>query len=436
MNAPAVSVIVPTRNRASALRRSLDALRAQTYPPERTEVVVVADGCTDETLEMVRRYPAPFSLRCITQPHGGAGAARNRGASAAGGTLLVFLEDDDVEAAPGLVAAHVAAQQRRPGGVVIGRLPPLLGAQRGFFRIALRRWWEAKFDALAMPGHRFHAFDLLSGNFSLGADLFARCGGFDPSLRCHEDYELGVRLMQSGVPFLYAPDALGSHHEGTDLRRALRRKCEEGQADVQIGRRHPDLRRALPLARLRPGRSARSRLFFRLAFVRPAAGDAAAGAAARTLDLLERLRLRFRWRRLLDDLLSYWYWRGVAQELPTAAELARFLPAASSTPAPEIEVDLRAGIVHAQRQLDEARPGAVRLRLGPQPLARILPQPGAEPLRGEHLLPLLGTHLARPLLRALAQDGAIAPPFNVEQLLAFCALPPRYDLGDHGIVLD
>src|SRR3972149_2401322 len=142
--APAVSVIAPTRNRASVLRRSLDALRAQTYPPERTEVVVVADGCTDETPEMVRRYPAPFSLRCITQPHGGAGAARNGGASAAGGTLLVFL-DDDVEAAPGLVAAHVAAQQRRPGGGGIGRLPPLLGGPRGVLPVALRRGGGAKF---------------------------------------------------------------------------------------------------------------------------------------------------------------------------------------------------------------------------------------------------------------------------------------------------
>ena len=435
MNAPAVSVIVPTRNRASALRRSLDALRAQTYPPERTEVVVVADGCTDETPEMVRRYPAPFSLRCITQPHGGAGAARNRGASAAGGTLLVFL-DDDVEAAPGLVAAHVAAQQRRPGGVVIGRLPPLLGAQRGFFRIALRRWWEAKFDALAMPGHRFHAFDLLSGNLSLGADLFARTGGFDPSLRCHEDYELGVRLMKLGVPFHYAPDALGFHHERTDLRRTLRRKFEEGQADVQIGRRHPDVRRALPMAWLRPYRSRRSRALFRLAFTRPAAGDAVAAAAARALDLLEQLRFRSRWRRLLDDLLSYWYWRGVAQELATAHTLARFLNADGSVPAPEIEVDLRAGIESAQRQVDEVRPAAVRLRFGPRPVARILPHPGAEPLRGKHLLPILGTHLARPLLRVMAQDGTITPPYNVYRLLKFCSVPPRYDLREHGIALD
>jgi len=427
---PFVSVIIPTRNRAASVRRALEALAVQTYPAERFAVTVVADGCTDATLEVLRQFHAPFEVQTIAQPQAGAAAARNAGAASARGTLLVFL-DDDVEADPQLIAAHVDAHSRR-SGVVIGHLSPVLAAQRGFFRNALRRWWEAKFDALAHPGHRFHAFDLLSGNFSLAAELFARCGGFDPSLRCHEDYELGIRLVHHGIRFTYAPEATGRHHELTDLRGALRRKFEEGQADVRIGRGHPEIRPALPMTRLLPRRAGGRRVWFRLAFARSSGGDTAAAAAARLLQALERLRLRSRWRRLLDDLLTYWYWRGMAQELPTASAAAEFIDGAVA-PVSELDLDLRGGMAEAQGILDETRPAAVRLRFGTQGIAHLLPVPGAEPWRGEHLVLILGMHLTRPLLRAMAQDGSITPPFNVKRLLDLTRAPARYDLREYGI---
>ena len=54
-NTLAVSVIIPTHNRSASLRRTLDALRRQTYSLEQVEVVVVADGCIDDTVEMLNR---------------------------------------------------------------------------------------------------------------------------------------------------------------------------------------------------------------------------------------------------------------------------------------------------------------------------------------------------------------------------------------------
>lgn len=430
---PFVSVIVPTHRRPAALRRALAALRDQTFPAEHLEVIVVADGSPDETVRVVSGFAAPFSLRVETQPHAGAGAARNRGAEAARGSLLIFL-DDDVAAAPGLVAAHAAAHAAAPGGIVIGKLPPVLAGQRGFFGIMLRRWWEEKFDALGYPGHRFHAFDLLSGNFSMGADRFRESGGFDASLRCHEDYELGVRLIQR-IPFRFAPAALGFHHEHTDLRRALRRKFDEGQADVQIGRRHPQIRTALPLARLRPLRSRGRAGFFRAAFGRPRAGDAAARLALVVLDGYERIRGRRGWRRLLNALLEYWYWRGVAQEISSPQGLRRFIAEAPAPGGVEVDLDLSLGFDRARETLDASRPAGARLRFGAQPLARILPHAGAEPLRGPHLSFILAVHLTRPLLKAMVLQGAIAPPFDAGRLLAISDVPPAYDLREQGIEL-
>jgi len=406
--APTISVIIPTHNRRASLRRTLDALCTQTYPPQLVNVLVAADGCVDGTVEMLRRYTAPFGMHIIEQQGQGPAATRNHGAAHATGRLLLFL-DDDVKAVPSLIKAHVTAHQRGPGQVVIGYLPPVLESQAGFFRIQLRLWWEAMFDAMRQPGHRCSYRDLLSGNFSLAAELFARMGGFDPTLRCHEDYELGMRLIKAGASFTFAADALGYHYEMTDLDRSLRRKYQEGQADVLLGSRHPELRCMLPLARFRVPRSPLSRLLYALAFAWPGGGDLLAIRLRHLLDLLERARLRSRWRRLLDDLLGYWYWRGVAVELGSRRALAGFIEGGLSPVdegGDEIEIDLRQGLKAAERQLDETRPSGVHIRYGRQSVGRIPPQPGVEALRGVHLRPVLATDLAMPLLKALALEGS------------------------------
>jgi glycosyltransferase involved in cell wall biosynthesis len=406
-DASPISVIIPTHNRSASLRRTLDALRAQTYPMRQVEVLVTADGCTDGTMEMLRRYSAPFDMRIIEQQAQGPAAARNQGAAHAMGRLLLFL-DDDIQPAPSLIEAHVRAHQHGPGQVVIGYLPPVLASQTGFFRIQLRIWWEAMFDAMRQPGRRCSYRDLLSGNFSLEAEFFARSGGFDPSLRCHEDYELGMRLIKAGASFTFAAEALGYHHEMTDIDRSLRRKYEEGHADVLLGSRHPELRRMLPLARLRAPHASLSRVLYTLAFEWPRGGDLLAARLRHVLDLLERAGRRGPWRRLLDDLLGYWYWRGVAAELGSRRALAGFIEAGLSAideGGDEFEIDLRKGLELAERQLDEARPSAVRIRYGGQPVGRIPLQSGVERLRGVHLRPILATDLAMPLLKALALEG-------------------------------
>ena len=97
--APEVSVVIPTRNRARSLERTLAALAMQSLPPTRFEVLVAANGCTDGTAALVRaRRDAP-AVRLVEQPTASMSRARDQGASAARGHVLVFL-DDDVEPVP------------------------------------------------------------------------------------------------------------------------------------------------------------------------------------------------------------------------------------------------------------------------------------------------------------------------------------------------
>lgn len=403
---PAVSIVIPTHNRRASVERTLRALAGQTYPLRAIEVIVVADGCSDGT-PRVAGIDRPIAVRVIEQPKQGAAAARNRGAAAASADLLIFL-DDDVEAWPELVAAHVRAHGS--GGepsVAIGYLPPELQGRRDFFAIMLRAWWEAMFERMREPGHRFVYSDLLSGNFSVGRALFTQVGGFDESLRCHEDYELGLRLIAAGARLRFSGDAAGWHHEYTTVDRAFQRKRDEGRADVTLARRYPELTSALPLSAEYRTRAARARALRRLALTSPAAGDSVARGYRWTLAAMGRLGLRMRWRRLLDDLLSYWYWRGVGESLG-GAPLDTLHRATAMEPGDQVyELDLRIGIDAAMRALDAAAPQRLRLRWGGLLVGEVPAVAGAEPLQGRHLPALLRDRFALQFAETLARAAEL-----------------------------
>lgn len=95
MKPPIVSVIIPTFNRAAMLPRAIDSVIAQTV--ETWEIIVVDDGSTDDTSEVVQAYQCELGDRLlhIPQSNRGASAARNVGIDAASRTFVAFLDSDD-----------------------------------------------------------------------------------------------------------------------------------------------------------------------------------------------------------------------------------------------------------------------------------------------------------------------------------------------------
>lgn len=91
-----VSVIVPVYNAALYLTEALESAWRQTHPPH--EIIVVDDGSTDDTAQVVSRFDSQFGagIRYCFQQNRGTGAARNRGAQMATGDYLAFLDDDDI----------------------------------------------------------------------------------------------------------------------------------------------------------------------------------------------------------------------------------------------------------------------------------------------------------------------------------------------------
>src|SRR5579859_865114 len=120
-----VSVVIPTHDRRESLKRVLDAVGSQSVAPDRYEVVVVCDGCTDGTAEMCRSLNPAYRLRVVEQSRQGPAGARNVGLAEAAGELILFL-DDDVVPGETLIARHIQAHVDHERSVVIGPLlaPP------------------------------------------------------------------------------------------------------------------------------------------------------------------------------------------------------------------------------------------------------------------------------------------------------------------------
>jgi GT2 family glycosyltransferase len=410
-------VIIPTHDRVDSLMRTVHAFDRQTVDPPEMEMIVVADGCSDSTERTFGSFAGRYRSRLLVQGGLGAAAARNAGAAVASGRVLLFM-DDDIEPTPGLVAAHIRAHATGTERVVMGPYPPSLKGRSSFFRMHTRNWWQTTFAEVGRAGHRFHYRDLLSGNLSVRSELYRRLGGFDPVIRGAggEDYEFGARVIEAGIDLVFAPDAEAVHHEHETmtLAGALRRATQEGRANVIIGRLHPIARYDLFAAFEDPQDQVLRRMRS-LVFRRRWLGRMLAWLALSLLPVLERLKMRRRWRKVFGALHAYHYWRGVADEIGSEAALSAYMERAPVKP-PAHDVDFvidlaEEGMEAAERRLDAMRPACVRLRLGSEELGEIAPARLAEPLRGAHLRPVLVDKFTWPTVRALAvrASGLEAP---------------------------
>jgi len=83
---PSISVIIPTHNYGAFIGDAIESILVQDYPQENIEIIVVDDGSTDNTPEVVRKYASRVTY--LYNEHKGVAAARNIGVSPATGQIL------------------------------------------------------------------------------------------------------------------------------------------------------------------------------------------------------------------------------------------------------------------------------------------------------------------------------------------------------------
>ncbi|MCU1261991.1 MAG: glycosyl transferase family 2 [Bryobacterales bacterium] len=311
---PAISVIIPTRNRAHALLSTVRTLSRQTANPRDYEIIVVADGCADSTAQRIGSLVMPCHLTVIEQPPSGRAAARNRGAAASSAPLLLFL-DDDMEAHSDLVISHLTAHARGSETVIIGYFPLAeTGARTDIFHERIRSWWNAHFAAQAVPDHQFTFWDFCTGNISLSRDLFNAIGGFDAAFDscAGEDHDLGLRLLARGVRFRFERAAVSLHHDTPSCERFFARAEAEGAGHVRLKVKHGKSFDAPNLSRLRRLQSVIGLGFvLRIVWKYPIVLTPAALSARTAALLLERAGASALSWRMYELLRGYHYWLGV-----------------------------------------------------------------------------------------------------------------------------
>ena len=109
---PNISVVLPTFNRAELLQKQLNALSKQTLDTNLFEIIVVNDGSSDATFEILNEWKAKHTNRVVLHlKNGGPAKARNAGVAAAKGEIIAFTDDDCVVAKDWLNVIHSAFQK-------------------------------------------------------------------------------------------------------------------------------------------------------------------------------------------------------------------------------------------------------------------------------------------------------------------------------------
>jgi FkbM family methyltransferase len=187
--APAVSVILPTRNRRQMLQRAIDSVLQQTFGD--FELIVVDDASTDDTKALLDSIADPRLRQVHLDHHAGPARARNAGIRAARAPLLAFQDSDD-EWLPRKLEQQVALMRASPADVGL-----VSGA---FLLVEPERQREVRSPALERGTD--YGLDIIQGVplvtplWLVRRSAIEAAGLFDESLASSEDYELAFRLSR------------------------------------------------------------------------------------------------------------------------------------------------------------------------------------------------------------------------------------------------
>jgi glycosyltransferase involved in cell wall biosynthesis len=229
-NTPYVSVIIPTYNRKDLLAACLASVEEQSYPKDSFEVIVVDDGSTDGTPDILSTYCASnASTRTIRQSNRGPAEARNQGALNSTGEIICFTDDDcrpDRDWIKNIVRAY---KDEKTGGV---------GGRISAYST------EDPLNAYSEKNKFFDQENLIKvmaigANSSFRTNVFLMLQGFDGFFSSSEDVDLGIRMQLAGYYFAYASDAIVRHNHRGTLQGILKQVYSYGRGYSLLHKKYP-----------------------------------------------------------------------------------------------------------------------------------------------------------------------------------------------------
>ena len=205
---PRFSVVIPLYNKAPYIRRAVDSVLAQTL--EDFELVVVDDGSTDGSGELVRSYTDP-RIRCIWQSNAGECAARNRGIELARSEWISYLDADD-EYLPEFLAEIDAVRHQYPSVAVIFTNHTVIS------EVGAREAWRAEGLTGPQVVNDYFRFCLMRGSGMSSSstattrEIIRRVGGFPTGITLAGDLDTWARLAWAAGEVGAIPKRLAVWH--------------------------------------------------------------------------------------------------------------------------------------------------------------------------------------------------------------------------------
>jgi glycosyltransferase involved in cell wall biosynthesis len=230
---PLISVVIATFNRSDLLRQSLSSFKRQTLNLRDFEIIVLDDGSTDSTREVVDSLSSVLPIKYFHQRNSGIAAAKNHGLFVATGNIVFFFDDDDL-ATKNLLEQHLKTHREHPEeniGVLNYtrwrpdmKVTPLMEFITGEGGLLFSY-------PLIRPGQLLDFTFFWGGRASCKRTLLVRKGIFNPVFRFgDEDAELGFRLAPQGFKVIFNKKAVSYMNRPVGFDEFVHRCRRQGQA--------------------------------------------------------------------------------------------------------------------------------------------------------------------------------------------------------------
>jgi cellulose synthase/poly-beta-1,6-N-acetylglucosamine synthase-like glycosyltransferase len=226
---PTVTVAVCVRNGEESITACLESILALDYPAELLTVLVVDNGSTDRTPEILKQHP----VNVVMEPTAGRGRARNAALQACKTELLAFT-DADCRVSPDWLSALVGEFADPEVGVAGGPIVTPGGEP-------LARFYELRRIVSNEEFSRDHPFTppfLATANAVFRAKALQECGGFSTDYLVAEDADVSWRIQDLGYKVRYRSQGRVYHHHRSSVGALFRQSIHYGHDAVHLVSRH------------------------------------------------------------------------------------------------------------------------------------------------------------------------------------------------------
>ncbi len=219
-----VSIIVPVFNSEKTIRKCLESLLNIDYPKHKLEIILVDDGSTDGTKEIIRHYSG---VKLIEQRHKGPATTRNVGVRKSSGKYIFFTDSDCIVRKDWIM--DMLKEFRGNLAIVSGSLVPF----------SMKRPSE-KFEQMRrerLYGVRRRLVEVVpSCNMAIKRGVFNEINGFDEDFKyaSFEDYDLCRRVKKLKYAILYEPTIQVIHLHSSSWKGVFRRALIHGREGVKF----------------------------------------------------------------------------------------------------------------------------------------------------------------------------------------------------------